>query len=68
LADTPQTSVSLRELCFNALAALAQENQENQVRALSTNPSLTSFSFYFFPYLIDAHLLYARRRLLCLKA
>ena len=38
LADTPKTSVTLRELCFNALAALAQDHQENQVRAMPTNP------------------------------
>ncbi|KAG0608925.1 hypothetical protein M758_8G143700 [Ceratodon purpureus] len=30
LADTPTTSVNLRELCFNALSALAQDHQENQ--------------------------------------
>lgn len=40
LADTPKTSVHLRELCFNALAALAQDHQENQVRAmLATEPT-----------------------------
>jgi hypothetical protein len=36
LADAPKIPATLRELCFNALAALALDHQENQVRTRST--------------------------------